>query len=109
MSIKSMADVAYDIMSSRRRAIQFPKLWEEVTKITGASMDRIGQFYNDLSLDSRFVSLKDNKWDLTERRTYDETHIDIDELNVDDDEEESEENLEEDEEAPEIMSDEDEY
>ncbi len=103
-----MTDAAYEVMSHRRRAIQFIKLWEEVIKITHVPNDRIGQFYNDISLDSRFVALKDNKWDLKERRTYNETHIDIAELEVDDDEEEEEEGEnEEEEELP--VSEEDEY
>lgn len=83
---KSMADVAYDIMLTKKRAIQFNKLWEEVSKICKVSNDNIAQFYSDLSLDSRFASLKENKWDLTERRKYDESHIDISAIELDEDE-----------------------
>ena len=86
-----MADVAYDIMSSKKRAIQFNKLWEEVSKTCKTSNDYIAQFYSDLSLDSRFVVLKDNKWDLTERRKYDESHIDLSEIELDEDEAEEDE------------------
>lgn len=86
MASKSMTDVAYDIMNKRKVSIQFAKLWEYVKKETKASKDQIGQFYNDLSLDSRFVSLKDNRWDLKVRRTYDESHVDISEIEVEDDE-----------------------
>lgn len=83
---KSMADVAYDIMLTKKRAIQFNKLWEEVSKICKVSNDNIAQFYSDLSLDSRFASLKENKWDLTERRKYDESHIDLSAIELDEDE-----------------------
>ena len=83
---KSMADVAYDIMLTKKRAIQFNKLWEEVSKICKVSNDNIAQFYSDLSLDSRFASLKENKWDLTERRKYDESHIDLSAIELDENE-----------------------
>lgn len=86
---KSMVDVAFSIMSKKKRAIQFIKLWEDVSEITGASSDKVAQFYTDLTLDSRFVSLEGNKWDLRSRRTFEESHTEIDLL--DDDEEQEEE------------------
>lgn len=76
-SKKSMMDIAYDILSSKKRAIAFVKLWEDVSKEYGASMDQISQFYSDLSLDKRFTQLKENKWDLIERRKFEESHVDI--------------------------------
>lgn len=93
-NVKSMADIAYDILSKKKRAIMFNKLWEEVSKTYGASNDQIAQFYSDLTLDSRFASLKDNKWDLVERRKYDESHVDISKIELEEDEpEEVEEEL----------------
>lgn len=86
MASKSMTDVAYEILSSKKRAAQFNKLWEDVSKVTGASKDKIAQFYSDLTLDSRFVSLKENKWDLVERRKYEESHIDLSQIELDEDE-----------------------
>ena len=83
---KSMTDVAYEIMSSKKRSIQFNKLWEEVSKICKVSNDNIAQFYSDISLDPRFVSLKENKWDLSERKKYDESHIDISAIELDEEE-----------------------
>ena len=85
-SAKSMTDIAYDILSRKKRAIQFGKLWEDVSKLYGASNDKVAQFYSDLTLDSRFASLKENKWDLVERRKFDESHIDISKIELDDDE-----------------------
>ena len=84
---KSMADVAYELMSSKKRAVSFQKLWQDVSKITKASNDLIAQFYSDLTLDGRFVSLKDNKWDLKNRRKFAESQFDISEIEVEDDEE----------------------
>lgn len=85
-SAKSMTDIAYDILSRKKRAIQFGKLWEDVSKLYGASNDKVAQFYSDLTLDSRFASLKENKWDLVERRKFDESHVDISKIELDEDE-----------------------
>ncbi|MBR5341263.1 MAG: DNA-directed RNA polymerase subunit delta [Erysipelotrichaceae bacterium] len=90
-SAKSMTDIAYDVISKKKRAMQFGKLWEEVSKLYGASTDKIAQFYSDLTLDSRFASLKDNKWDLIERRKFAESHIDLSEIELEEDEPEEEE------------------
>lgn len=86
-----MTDIAYDILSRKKRAVQFNKLWEEVSKLYGASNDRVAQFYSDMTLDSRFASLKDNKWDLIERRKFNESHVDISAIELDSDDETEEE------------------
>ena len=96
MTAKSLMDVAYDILSSKKRAIQFKKLWEEVSKKTGASIDKISDFYSDFTLDSRFAQLKENKWDLVERRRYEESHVDISKIELGEDEPEEGENSEDD-------------
>ena len=96
MTAKSMTDIAYDILSGKKRAIQFQKLWEEVSKKTGASNDIIADFYSDLTLDSRFAQLKDNKWDLVERRKFSESHVDISRIELGEDVPEEGENSEED-------------
>ena len=90
-SAKSMTDIAYEILCRKKRAVQFNKLWEEVSKLYGASNDRVAQFYSDMTLDSRFASLKDNKWDLIERRKFDESHVDLSAIELDSDEETEEE------------------
>ena len=85
-SAKSMTDIAYDVISKKKRAVQFSKLWEEVSRLYGVSNDKVAQFYSDLTFDSRFVSLKDNKWDLVERRKYNESHVDLSKIELDEDE-----------------------
>ena len=99
---KSTTDVAYDILSSKKRSVAFAKLWEEVSKVCNVSNDHIAQFYADITLDSRFVSLKDNKWDLKERRKYEESHIDLSEIELGEDE--AEEGEEPEEAEPEMIS-----
>lgn len=86
MTNKSKTDVAYDILSGKKRGLVFQKLWEAVAKQTKASPDSIAQFYSDLTLDSRFALLKDGKWDLVERRKYEESHIDISAIELGEDE-----------------------
>lgn len=84
MPTKSMTDAAYDIMLKKKRAVQFSKLWADVSKETGANSDMVAQFYSDLLLDARFASLKDNKWDLKSRRKFSESHIDLKKIEIDD-------------------------
>ena len=85
-----MTDVAYNYLSKRKRAMDFLKLYEEVVKKMeipeNLQKKKRAQFYSELMLDNRFTSLKDNKWDLRARYTFDETHIDTDAIEIDDDE-----------------------
>ncbi len=101
--LKSMTDVAYDVLSTNKSSLVFGKLWTQVSEITGANMSKMAQFYTNLTLDNRFVSLEENKWDLRERHKYAESHIDFSEIEVDDDDidEEENENGEENEESSE--------
>lgn len=94
MTTKSMTDVAFDIMSKKKRAIQFSKLWADVSKATGAGNDRVAQFYSDLTLDARFAALKDNKWDLKSRRKYSESHVDLKKIEMDEPEQDDEYDIE---------------
>ena len=105
-SAKSRTDIAYDILSKKKRSIQFSKLWEDVSKIYGASNDRVAQFYSDLTLDSRFASLKENKWDLAERRKFDESHVDISKIELDEDEPEE---IDDSEDTTDIMMEKEDY
>lgn len=94
-----MVDIAYDLMSKKKKEILFIKLWEEVSQIKGLTQaqadDLIAQFYTDISLDDRFVHLKDNKWDLRSRHKFEDVVIDTDAILVDDDEEEDDEIIDE--------------
>lgn len=89
-----MVDIAFDLMSKKKKEISFGKLWEEVSQIRGLSQaqadDLIAQFYTDISLDDRFVHLKDNQWDLRSRHKFEDVVINTDEIMVEDDEEEEE-------------------
>lgn len=78
---KSLVDVAYDILSNHQDPITFKELYEEVAKDVGLADDRkaalISNFFTNLSLDGRFVALKNNEWDLRTRQTFDKVHVDL--------------------------------
>ena len=84
---KAMIDVAYDLMKTKKKAILFIKIWEEVCQVMAFTKeqeeDNIAQFYSDLSLDERFVNIGSNQWDLRERHTFKEVVIDTEEILID--------------------------
>ena len=90
--IKSNLDVAYDIMKKVNDPLTFKELWEEICKIQEfneeESRRRIGNFYTNLFMDGRFITLGDNKWDLRDRYTFDYVNIDMNDVYRDDDDEE---------------------
>lgn len=106
----SKLDIAFNLLTKKKKPTPFLKLWEEISQIEALSPsqqeDQIAQFYSDLCLDSRFVNMGENKWDLRSRHTFSETVIDTDDyLDDDSDEndefdidEEDEENIDKDEE-----------
>ncbi len=81
MSTKvTMTDTAYNIMSKRKKEVEFPKLWSYVAKSMKIPEEKMSrkkrQFYAELMEDRRFASLKGNKWDLRSRRSYSEVSAD---------------------------------
>ena len=98
---ESKTDIAYRLMSKRKKERSFYDLWEDVkselVKLYGEeSVENIDEdisfFYTNLTLDGRFVNVGDNKWNLRERVTFDNVHIDINEIYVEDEEDISEDN-----------------
>lgn len=90
---KSMVDIAYKVLSKMKNGVKFDKLWIKVCHNYGEeTIDdkrKYIQLYNNIMLDNRFV-LVDNKWDLRERRRYDEVHIDTSAIILEDDDKEVE-------------------
>lgn len=89
MSVRSMTEVAYQIMTQQQSEIAFSQLWTKVSKELefneNQAANKIASFYSSLMLDNRFISLADNHWDLKARHTYNEMHIDISSIEIDDD------------------------
>ncbi len=84
MSEKSNLDVAFDLIVNTGKEVSFKEIWEEVIRVQGYDEETakrlMGQFYTNLSLDGRFVTLGDNKWDLRSRHTFDKVHIDMNDV-----------------------------
>ena len=102
----SKLDLAFSLLSKKKKPTPFIKLWDEISQIEALTPaqqeDQIAQFYTDLCLDNRFVNMGENKWDLKSRHTYNETVIDTTEFLDEDSDEMDEFDLEnEDEEATE--------
>lgn len=87
----SMVDVAYSIVKECEEPILFADLYKKVVELKGMSEEemraKIASFYTQISVDGRFVDMKDNFWDLRERQTYDKVHIDMNDVYSDIDEE----------------------
>jgi len=86
---QTMTDVAFDWLSKRKKEVEFTKLWDQVAKTMKIPEEKQrrkkSQFYSDLMLDTRFASLENNKWDLRNRRKFDEVHTDTSNIEYDDD------------------------
>ena len=84
MSNKSNLDVAYELIVRAEGPVDFKTIWEEVVSVQEldplTARKSIGQFYTNLSLDGRFVTLGENVWDLRERHTFDKVHIDMNDV-----------------------------
>ena len=97
---KSLIEIAYEFVSSHEEAVNFSQIWEYVKEKSGLSEEdankKAGQFFTNMMLDGRFVTLGENEWDLRERHTFDKVHIDMrdvysDVQTSDDDSEDNEE------------------
>ncbi|MGL4383563.1 MAG: DNA-directed RNA polymerase subunit delta, partial [Bacilli bacterium] len=64
-------------------------IWNEVAQELDYTKeqqdDKISDFYTDILLDSRFVTLGENKWDLRENHSFDKVHIDMNDIYTSDD------------------------
>ena len=98
---ESKTDIAYRLMSKKKKERNFYDLWEDVKAELAKVVDPeelvnidedISFFYTNLTLDGRFVNVGDNKWNLRERVTFDKVHIDMNDIYVEDEEDISEDN-----------------
>lgn len=83
----SMADVAFELLSAKKKDVLFQKLWNEICEIKGfdeaEAQAKISLFYTNLTLDGRFITTGENKWDLRARHTFDAVHIDMNDIYAD--------------------------
>lgn len=81
---ESLVDVAYSVLSSQKDKIAFKSLFDKVCELAEISdeekLEIVSNFFSNLSLDGRFVALKNNEWDLRSRQTYDKVHVDLNDV-----------------------------
>lgn len=99
MSNQSMTDAAFKVLESYSKPIPFSELWNKVSKSLGMNDDlakkKISVFYTNLSLDGRFVVMKENKWQLRQRLKFADSYVDTSAIEIDDNDEEEMEDSEE--------------
>ena len=100
---KSLIELAYELVSQSESSVNFAKIRQYVKEQSGMSEEeaakKAGQFFTNMMLDGRFVTLGENEWDLRSRHTFDKVHIDMrdvysDVQTSDDDREDDEEEQE---------------
>lgn len=64
----SLIEVAYELLAEKRQAVAFQELMDEIKKTLNLSDEevksRIAQFYTDINIDGRFLSLGESRWGL---------------------------------------------
>ncbi len=106
----SYDDLAYIILTEKKKKMKIIDLFSEIGKLVSlpesAIEEKIGDFFEMLTLDKRFIMLDDGTWDLKERHAQNNMILDDEEEDISD---EVEEDIEEDneEEEDEIFYDED--
>ena len=75
----SMVDVAFELMSKKKKAMNFYKLWQEVSEVKGFSEEEAEEkeslFYTNITLDGRFITTGENNWDLRSRHKFNKEFI----------------------------------
>jgi len=103
LELLSYTDITYKILKENKKSMTTAALFREICELLELSDSdfdsKIGDYYTSLTLDKRFVLLKNNEWDVRDNHSV-EIIIDDDE-----DEEEVEESEEENEETEESEED----
>lgn len=88
---ESMVDIAYDILKENNRNMNFQEIYLEVSKklelTPEEKINKMSQFYTNLSLDGRFVNCKNSEWNLRENVSYENAHQSLNDYYADIDEE----------------------
>ena len=87
----SMLEVAEMLIQRKIKPQKFDKIAKEVCQMMGLSdeefKERLAQFYSDLTLSGKFVTVGEDKWDLKSRQKYDVANYDSYDIDFDDEEE----------------------
>ncbi|TKC16901.1 DNA-directed RNA polymerase subunit delta [Robertmurraya kyonggiensis] len=64
----SLIEMAYEMLKNQKQPASFKEIMDEITATIGLSEEevraKIAQFYTDLNIDGRFLSLGENRWGL---------------------------------------------
>jgi DNA-directed RNA polymerase subunit delta len=64
----SLIEMTFEYFTNRKAPVAFNELMKDIQKASGKSekeiKSRIAQFYTDMNVDGRFLSLGDNRWGL---------------------------------------------
>jgi len=90
-----LTEIAYIYISGLKRPVSFNKLADIVFTMADVPNDKeekMGQFYTDLTVDGRFVTFSNGKWDLRYRHRFEafdwEEELDVDVEDIIEEEEE---------------------
>lgn len=96
----SYDDIAYALLTDSKKSMKIIDLFTKVAKLANldesAIEENIGDFFEMLTLDKRFIMLDDGSWDLRDRHAQkiimdeDEDDINIEEIDKDDEEDSDE-------------------
>ena len=86
----SMLEVAELLIQRKIKPQKFGKIAKEVCEMMGLTDDevqsKLAQFYTDLTLSGKFVTVGEDKWDLKSRQKYDVANYDTYDIDFDDEE-----------------------
>ena len=86
----SMLEVAELLIQRKIKPQTFEKIAKEVCEMMGLTDDefqsKLAQFYTDLTLSGKFVTVGEDKWDLKSRQKYDVANYDTYDIDFDDEE-----------------------
>lgn len=73
----SFIEIAYELLVEKKKTVSFQEIRKEITELLDLSEqevnEKIAQFYTDLNIDGRFLSLGENNWGL--RTWYPVDHV----------------------------------
>ncbi len=91
MAKSPMAEASVEILEEAKRELSFQELFDKVIVKLGldeaTATKRIAKMYSDLTLDKRFISLPENKWDLRKRHKLDDVLVSTEDIIIEDEEE----------------------
>ncbi|MDX8361041.1 DNA-directed RNA polymerase subunit delta [Cytobacillus sp. IB215316] len=77
----SLIEIAFDILSSRKKPIIFKELVDDITASLHLSQDeinaKISQFYTDINIDGRFICVGENLWGLRSWYPYEKIEEEV--------------------------------